>query len=151
MILSCNFEELTALTRGAHSYLAETAGEEPSGVPGVVAVPVTLPSIGDVREAVADVARQLEGEVSFSTLGEQMQAERGVEAIVEQLHSEMTEAILDLHPASEDAVAAYFDYAHALSVLGRLRELGLEMRSILEVVAGRDPGPEALHSFHFPD
>lgn len=141
MILSCNFEEVSALHRGATSYLADTEGASHGGI---LAPPVA-------REAVHFLAPRIEGDLSFATLHEQMETERGIEAIVGHLHDEMVEAIHEEHPAAELAVAAYFDYAHTLAVLGRLRALGREMRSILEVVTGGTPGAGTVQSFHFPD
>jgi hypothetical protein len=73
------------------------------------------------------------GDLSFVTLAEQEAAERAV------------------RPAGEPAVAAYFDYAHALSVLHRLEAVGREMRALFEVLHGSPADPVDRHTFIFPD
>ena len=49
------------------------------------------------------------------------------------------------------AVAAYFDFAHSLSVLGRIQELGAEMEAMIELVTGAPATPEIAMDFQFPD
>lgn len=140
MILICNYEEVTALAYGARAFLDEGVVE-----PGQVAAPTQ--ERGDVE----GLLPQLTGDLSFDTLAEQREAERGVLVIVSHLHSTMEQMVTASHPAAEEAVAAYFDYAHALSVLGRLRELGAEMTAMIEIVTGRPARGEILRSFQFPD
>ena len=139
MILTCNYEELTALQFGARECLE---GWPTSG-------PVAAPSATWV--AVESLLGRLTGNLSLSTLGEQMEVERAVHAIVEHLRSEMDLRVLATHPAAEPSVAAYFDFAHALSVLGRVRDIGQEMRVLVEVMSGGPPDEEAIRSFVFPD
>ena len=55
------------------------------------------------------------------------------------------------HAAGEEAVAAYFDFAHALTVAHRLEELADEMTALVELVTGRPPDAETARSFRFPD
>ena len=55
------------------------------------------------------------------------------------------------HLGDEDAVAAYFDFAHALTVARRLRDLTSEMEDLVELVTGRPATPETRRTFRFPD
>ena len=64
----------------------------------------------------------------------------------------------DFYPAGtralqlyDSAVSSYFLYAHALSVLHRVVELGQEMESLIEVMTGAPPTPELAATFRFPD
>ncbi len=136
MILSCNFEEVTALIHGARSYL------EDGPVTGYAVTSTTA-----LREAVERVVLGIDGDVSVNTLREQEELESGLGAVVEHLHATLESSVLALHPAAEEAVSAYFDYAHALAVLGRVRVMGSEMRALLELVGGAEPAG----SFWFPD
>lgn len=140
MILTCNYEEVTALTFGARAFLQSSEIG-----PGHVVAPARG------RDEVQDLLPDLTGDLSFETLAEQRHAERAVRAVVEHLSELMREALEATHPAAEEAVAAYFDWAHAHSVLIRLRELGAEMTAMLEVVTGRRADGEILHTFQFPD
>jgi hypothetical protein len=139
MIFSCNFEEVLALREGARTFLDEPLGEGP------VAAPTAR------RAAVEALLPQLTGDLSFQTLAEQDAAERGVAAVVEHLRVIMDVQIMATHPAGEHAVAAYFDYAHALSVLHRLELVGQEMHALFEVVNGAPAYPVDCHTFIFPD
>ena len=51
--------------------------------------------------------------------------------------------VLATHPAAEQSVTAYFDFAHALSVLGQVRDIGEEMCALIEVMTGAPPDEEA--------
>lgn len=139
MILHCNYEELQALRAGAHNVL-EPHPQGPS-------VPMTEAR----RSGVEALLPQLEGDMSFHTLAEQRRVEASVGAIVESLKLEMDAHVVATHPAHEAAVAAYFDYAHALAVHGRLREVGRQMEAMIEVVAGGRPDDSLVREFVFPD
>ncbi len=140
MILQCNYEEVSALTHGAHGYLEAGAG--PEG--GVAAPPVE-------RQLIELFLDRLDGDVSVRTIEEQGELERAVDAIVEHLRSEVDLQVTIAHPAAEEAVAAYFDFAHALSVLSRLREIGEEMHAVVELISGSPPSARLAREFVFPD
>ena len=139
MILTCNYEELTALGYGARVYLEERP------VSGPVAAPSTT------RVAVESLLGWLSGNLSLATLSQQNEVERAVQAIVEHLRSEMDLHVLATHPAAEQSVTAFFDFAHALSVLGQVRDIGEDMCALIEVMTGAPPDEEAIKSFIFPD
>jgi hypothetical protein len=103
------------------------------------------------RALVEALLTRLEGDLSVATLEEARATAVAVDAIVDQLLVEMETMVLATHAADEDAVAAYFDFAHALTVSQRLRELTSEMEDLLELVTGRPPTPETRRSFRFPD
>ena len=140
MILHCTFEELSALSAGAERVLAEAG----SGATVVVAPP----------EVIADVEAllpRLAGDLSLTTLAEQQSIARAVTYIVAELKQRMDVAIVEEHAASEYAVGAYFDYAHALTVQDRVVRQGAEMSAIIEVMTGRAPTSEVARTFEFPD
>lgn len=91
------------------------------------------------------------GDLSVETLAQQRALSRALGAIVECLRIEVEVLVAATHPAHEGAVAAYLDYAHALSVLGRLRELGNEMEAMIEVVTGQSAEGQTATTFQFPD
>jgi hypothetical protein len=139
MIFACTFEEVHALREGARGFLDEPAGG------GAVAAPPAA------RAAVESLVPQLTGDLSFLTLAEQEAAERAVRALVVHLRQAMDAEVVATHPAGEPAVAAYFDYAHALSVLHRLELVGQEMVALFELLHGEPPGPVDAATYHFPD
>jgi hypothetical protein len=139
MILQCNFEELGALREGARSFLGNT----PGGGSSVAAPP-------EGRAEVEALLPRLVGDLSIRTLADQRRILRGVLAIVERLKEEMDAAVLSAHPGDEIAVAAYFQYGHALVVLGRLAEMGQEMEALIEVVTGAPATQAVAETFHFP-
>ena len=140
MILHCNYEELQALRSGARSLLDDHPENR-------CAVAVT-----DARRAgVEALLPQLIGDLDFRTLGELRNVESAIGAIVECLRAEMDTVVIATHPAHEYAVAAYFDYAHAFTVLGRLRELDHQMEAMIEVVIGGRPDETVIREFVFPD
>jgi hypothetical protein len=140
VILHCTFEELSALSAGAERVLAEAG----SGTTVVVAPP----------EVIADVEAllpRLSGDLSLATLAEQQSIARAVTYVVAELKQRMDASIIEEHAASEYAVGAYFDYAHALTVQDRVVRLGAEMSAIIEVMTGRAPTAETAKTFEFPD
>jgi len=140
MILSCNFEEITSLTYGARTYLEEG---------GATGSAVAAPSA--TRGAVESLLVQLTGDLSVTTLAEQREVERALRAVVGLLREEMDQRVLATHAADEEAVSAYFDFAHALAVLGRTVDMGREMRALVEVMTGDPPDEAAFREFVFPD
>jgi hypothetical protein len=139
MILTCNYEELTAIGHGARAYLED----KPSGDHSAADV------VG--RVAVESLLERLGASVSLRTLAEQQEIEEGLAAVVEHLRAEVDLRVLMAHPAAEESVGAYFDFAHALSVLGRTREIGEEMAAMLEVMTGAPLDESAIDAFVFPD
>ena len=140
MILRFNYEEVTALRHGGETLLHHGEGE------GAV---VTAPAPS--RAVVGEFLDQLEGDLSVSTLEEQMRIESAVRAIVGVLRAEMESAVVQAHPADETAVASYFEFAHALSVLSRVEEMGSEMRAMIELTTGTPPSQDEARAFVFPD
>ncbi len=140
MILHCNYEELQALRSGAETVLR---GDGPEGF--AVAAPPRS------RARVEAILPALRGDVSLSTLAEQEACEDAVRTILAVQKAEMDAAVVATHPAAEIAVAAYFDYAHTRSVLGRLEEMGRHMRALIEVVTGAPADEQAALTFAFPD
>jgi len=140
VILHVNFEELTALRSGARVLLdREDEGE------GFVLAPC------EERSRVEALLPQLEGDLSVSTLHEVRVVQSGVQTIVEGLRLEMEVAVVAMHAADEGAVAAYFDFAHALTVAHRVDEMASEMEALIELVTGAPATDETSRSFLFPD
>ena len=142
MILYVNYEEIQALRAGARRFLAHA---ESVGSRGGVLAPT------ESRARVDALARRLHGDLSVATLEELRKVQTGVAAIVESLRVDMESAVLATHPADESAVAAYFDFAHGLSVASRLREMAEEMEALIELVTGEAPSLDTARTFRFPD
>ena len=140
MIVHCNFEELTALKAGARQVLDGYVPEQ-----GIIAAPP------EEREQVAALMPRLGGDFSVTTLAEQRSLLHAVAIIVGILRIEMESVVTANHPAHEVAVSAYFDFAHAFSVQGRLYEAGLEMEALVELVTGGPVTEELARDFVFPD
>lgn len=140
MILHFNFEELTALRSGAQVFLER---EETGG--GAVLAP------SEERVRVAALLEQLNGDLTLSTLAEVRAVEEAVSAIVRRLRVEMETVVLATHVADEDAVAAYFDFAHSFTVEHRLSEMASEMEALIELVTGAPATERAIADFQFPD
>lgn len=133
MILTFNYEELRALAAGADLLLSRW-DRSPDGA---VAAPA---------EALAQVellVPRLNGPLSIETLREQRSLREAVDLICRRLRDRMEAAVIELHPAHEEAVALYFDYAHSVSVLARLDEIGAEMNAMIELMTGRPVDREA--------
>ena len=140
MILYMSYEEVQALRQGARNFLRE---ESLGGC--LVAAPPAA------RAEVSALEEKLVGDIGVDTLAQQRTLASAVSHVVECLRVEMETLVGETHPAHEGAVAAYFDYAHALSVLQRLREIGTEMEAMIEVVTGKPADPQTAATFHFPD
>lgn len=140
MILHFNYEELTALRAGAEVYLDHGATE---------GGPVLAPA--EERVHVEALLPLLDGDVSLSTLEEVRNVQAAVGAITAMLQTEMEALILATHPAGEQAVIAYFDFAHVFTVGHRLDELASEMEALIELVTGDRPTSESARTFRFPD
>ncbi len=140
VILRLNFEEIRALSSGGRSLLEGVA--EPLS-------PVIAPP--ESRTRVESLLPRLDGDLSVSTLAEVQAVSGAVDAIVEYLLVEMETTVLASHAADEGAVAAYFDFAHALTVSHRLTEMAREMVALIELVTGQPVTEESRQSFQFPD
>ena len=140
MILYMSYEEVRALRHGARSFLRD----EPDGRCAVAAPPAARAEVGALDE-------RLVGDLNVETLAQQRALSGALGAIVECLRVEMEVLVAATHPAHEGAVAAYFDYAHALSVLGLLREMGNEMEAMIGVVTGQSADGQTATTFQFPD
>jgi len=140
VILHVNYEEIRALKSGGRSLL-EGESESPSYV---LAPP-------ESRARVEALLPLLDGDLSVRTLAELRGVGMAVDAIVEHLRVEMESAVLATHAADEAAVAAYFDFAHGLTVARRLREMAAEMEALIELVTGHRADSETASSFRFPD
>ena len=141
VILSFNFEELRALEAGTELFLSEHSQQAGS----LVAAP---------SEALADIERlrpRLSAAISVRTLADQRELRKAVAAVAEDLHDRMEETLVRYHPAHEEAVALYFDYAHVFGVLTRLDEMGAEMRAMIEVMTGDAVSDESARTVTFPD
>ena len=141
MILHVNYEELRALKVGARIVLGQ---ERAVGEGAVMAPP-------ESRAMVEALAPRLDGDLSVASLHDLRRVRGAVVAIVTSLRAEMEAAVLATHPAEESAVAAYFDFAHGLTVAHRLQEMEAEMEAMIELVTGSPPSADALRTFRFPD
>lgn len=140
MILYCNFEELAAATAGGNRLLAEgTGGDHP-----VIAPPQAIVDLEFLLPL-------LTGDIDIPTLHDQRRIQRALACLSRDLSTRMDEAILLSHPAAEDAVLAYFDYAHVLSMLDRVRRMGVQMEAIIELATGAAADDAVARSFSFLD
>ena len=140
MILHCNFEEIQALKAGGSSLLE-------GGAEGSSCVPAPAES----RARVEALLPLLVGDFDVESLADARGLRVGVAAIVDHLRAEMEALVVDSHAADEGAVAAYFDFAHALSVSHRLDELVAEMEAVVELLTGESADDGAGLAFRFPD
>jgi hypothetical protein len=140
VILQCSYEELKALKDGAHALLDERATE-----------PYSVAAPPEDHAPIEALVPRLTGTLSIRTLQDQRSIQRAVDAVVRYLRAEMEMLVTTTHPASEGAVVAYFDFAHAFSVQHRVREIGAEMAALIEVMTGEPATPEVAASFVFPD
>ena len=140
MILYLSFEELAALGAGAERLLFANAA---SGH-GIAAPP----------QLIADVesfAQRLTGDISISSMEDQRTLHLVVKHLLDRSRGQMDEAVILQHAAAESAVAAYFEYAHVLSVSTRLQAIGEEMAAIVQLMTGDDPDSESGRRFSFPE
>jgi len=141
VILNCNFEELRALASGAELLLG--VGASPSS--GMVAAP------SEALVQVSLLQPRLNASLSIDSLSEQRWVRLAVAAICQNLHDRLDEKVIEYHPAHEEAVALYFDYAHAFGVLKRLDEMGVEMAGMIELITGSKPTDISAQTVTFPD
>lgn len=140
MILHFNYEEIQALKAGARAYL---------GDPVVSSAAVLAPS--EARAQVEALLPRLVGDISLPTLSEVRAFRSAVAAVVDSLRAQMESRVVSTHAADEDAVSAYFDFAHGLTVLHRIDELAGEMEAMIELVTGERATEETARTFQFPD
>ena len=141
MIVTFSFEEIQALHEGARVVLDREVDAS--------AVAVAAPPEERVR--VEQMIARLDGHLSMRTLSEQRRTEEAVSTITRVLQERMHQEIDASHPAAEPAVAAYFEYAHARTVLRRVRDIGEHMTALIEVVTGSRPDDVVAETFAFPD
>jgi hypothetical protein len=141
VILTFNYEELRALAAGAEMLLSRWDRSSPG--------PVAAPA-GALSE-VELLRPRLTGALSIDTLAEQRSVRGAVALICDGLHDLMEAKVLEYHPAHEEAVALYFDYAHAFSVLNRVDEIGAEMSAMIELITGETPSATSVSEMNFPD
>ncbi|MDQ3557206.1 MAG: hypothetical protein M3409_10600, partial [Gemmatimonadota bacterium] len=110
MILHCNFEELRSLASGAEAVLDDARISEE----GAIAAP------SEAAAALELLLPRLDGDLSVETLADQRRLQTAVTAVHDDLHTRLDERVLQSGPASEEAVATYFDYAHVGIVRERL-------------------------------
>ena len=140
MILYCTFEELSALSAGGERVLAEAGSGN-----GIVAAPPEI--LADVESLLP----RLNGDVSVTTLAEQQRIARAVTFIVAELKQRMDAMVLDMHPADEYTVQAYFEYAHALTVQDRVVRMGAEMQALISLLTGAPANSQTAQNFTIPD
>lgn len=141
MILHCNFEELRALAAGAELMIAAERTE-------------TGAAVAAPAEAIAQLEMllpRLTADLTIDTLAEQARMRDTVALICENLRSRLEDRVVEYHPAHEEAVSYYFDFAHVRTVLHRLDTMGAEMRALIEVMTGEPATEQAARTFTFPD
>lgn len=137
MILRVSYEEATAVNSAAERVLSSAGGVAVLAPPEVVEdLELLLPFPGDV---------------SVTTLACQERLLAAVEYVLEHLKRRMDAFITEQYVGSDDSVNAYFDYAYVLTIRDRLRNIGREMRAMIEVMTGGPPTPEAAEAIEFPD
>lgn len=139
MILYLTFEEISALGSSAELVLASATHGG-----GVSAPPQFTAELEQFSHA-------LTGDIAIETIEEQRRMARIVDHLLAVTRSQLDQAVLEQHAAAEEAVAAYFAYAHVLTVSRRLRAIGTEMSAIVEVITGDDPDSDQARRFSFPE
>ena len=130
MLVQCTFEELSALTAGAEATLQVAA------LGGGVAAPPR--EVADVEALLA----RTDGDLELDTLVELRSVERAVDMILAHLRERVDATILEQYVGAEDAVAAYFDFAHVLTFRERVRRAGEEMEALLDLMKGVADDPK---------
>jgi len=138
MILTCDFEELTALNASIGRVF------DAAGAGGVAAPPQVIADI----EALAP---RLVGDLPVESLDELRSIERAVAYLLEHTKSRMDAFVLHEHPAAESAVLSYFEYAHLITFLDRTRRLAEEMAALIELMTGRPAGEDSKRRFLFSE
>ncbi len=141
MLVRCTFEELTALTTAAERALLAAA----SG--GNVSVAAPPRELDDVEALLSRV----DGDFDLDTLAQQRSAARALDLILDSLRERVDSTILEQFVGAEDAVIAYFDYAHVLTLRDRVRRVGEQMEAVIELMTGALPTEEAARNTTFPD
>ena len=103
-------------------------------------------------QALADLESllpRLVGDLEVVTLADQRGIQRALSYLIADLAVRMDEAIVAQHAASEDAVLAYFDYAHTRATLDRVQRMGAEMEAIIELATGAPADETAARTFSF--
>lgn len=138
MILHCSFEELAALDAAVERVRSVFS------TGGVAAPPEALPDIDAL-------APRLTGDLSIESIGEQASVQRALEFLLIDTRDRTDAIILDQHPGAEEAVLAYFEYAHVLTVLHRIQQIGDEMRAIIDLMTGIANTETDVANFSFED
>ena len=124
MILHLSFEELRAIASAGELIVA---GKSRDGI----AVP------SDWADRVNALLPRLTGDLSIETLEDQRRVRDAVAGLVAEVHRRLDHQVIESHPGHEEAVALYFDYAHARGVLARLDRMGAEMEAIASLIGDR--------------
>jgi|SRR5690606_29409828 len=138
MILQCTFEELSVLNAVAERVLAA------AGAGGVAAPPQVISDI----EALTP---RLTGDISVESLAEVRSIQRAARYLLDDARERMDSFILEHYPAAEQAVMAYFEYAHILTFLDRADRISAQMTALIELMTGAPPTDETARSVSFPD
>jgi hypothetical protein len=125
MILHCDFEELQALDRGASLVLGMHADRSP----------LLVPVADEVLAQVEDLRPLLVGSIEVAEVADIDAIQAAVHLISRTLLQTMQARILELHPAHEEAVGLYFDYAHVLVVENRVNHMAAEMHALAELIS----------------
>lgn len=141
MFVRCTFEELTALTAAAERALLAAA----SG--GSVSVAAPPRELDDVEALLS----RADGDFDLETLAQQRSTARALDLILELLRERLDGTILEQFVGAEDAVVAYFDYAHVLTFRDRVRRAGEQMEAVIELMTGAPATEESARTTTFPD
>jgi hypothetical protein len=140
-LVRCTYEELTALTAGAERTLQAAA------IGGGVGVAAPPRELADVEALLA----RADGDIELRTLHEQRSVARALDLIVATLHGLMESSVLEAYVGAEEAVVAYFDYAHVLTFRERVRHVGEEMEAVIELMNGAPASPDVAREITFGD